>query len=52
MSISSLLLGIWLILVGADWLNWISVSKTVLGLLAFILGIVILVDTVHPLTTK
>lgn len=49
MSISNLLLALWLILVGATWLTWITVDNKVLGLLGFIVGLVILVDSFHPL---
>lgn len=50
MSISSLLLGLWLILVGATWLTWISVDTKTLGLLGFITGILVLIESWHPLT--
>lgn len=46
--IGNLLLAIWLILVGATWLTWISVDSKFLGLLGFITGIVILVAGVYP----
>lgn len=49
MSVASLLLAIWLILVGATWLTWLSIDPKALGLLAFITGIVWIVDSVHPI---
>ncbi len=49
MSISNLLLAIWLILVGATWLTWLSIDAKALGLLGVITGIVMLVDSVHPI---
>lgn len=49
MSIANLLLAIWLILVGATWLTWVSIDQKFLGLLGFIVGIVILVDAFHPI---
>lgn len=52
MNISTLLLAIWLILVGATWLTWISIDLKFLGLLGFIVGIVILVDSFHPLVVN
>lgn len=52
MSISTLLLGVWLILLGSDWLGWISVSIKFLGLWAFVTGVVILVDTFHPINIR
>jgi hypothetical protein len=47
-NIGLFLLGIWLILVGATWLTWISVDSKFLGLLGFIVGIIILVLGVYP----
>lgn len=49
MSISSILLGLWLILVGSTWLAWIDVSLKFLGLLAFITGILWLIEAYRPL---
>lgn len=49
MSLSSLLLGIWLILVGATWLTWLTVDAKFLGLWAFVTGIVWLIEGFHPL---
>lgn len=50
MSLSNLLLGIWLILVGVTWLTWITVDIKVLGLLGFITGLVVLFEGVHPVS--
>lgn len=52
MSISSILLGLWLILVGSTWLTWIDVSLKFLGLLAFITGILWLIEAYHPIVVK
>jgi hypothetical protein len=49
MSISALLLSVWLILVGATWLGWIAVDGKFLGLWAFVTGIVWLVEQFHPI---
>lgn len=49
MSISSLLLAIWMILVGVTWLGWISVDIKFLGLLGFITGILMLIEGFRPL---
>lgn len=49
MSLSSLMLGVWLILVGATWLTWLSIDLKFLGLFAFITGIVWLVEAYRPL---
>lgn len=52
MSISSLLLAVWLILVGVTWLTWVNIDIKFLGLLGFITGILILVEGVHPITVR
>lgn len=52
MSISNLLLAVWLVLVGATWLTWLSIDAKALGLLAVITGIVMLVDYVHPISVR
>lgn len=49
LSLSQLLLGVWLILVGITWLGWVAISTHFLGLWAFVSGIVVLVETAHPL---
>lgn len=52
MSIGSLFLAVWLILVGVSWLAWITVDVKFLGLLGFITGILFLVDSFHPIIIK
>lgn len=49
MSLSSLLLGVWLILVGATWLTRLSIDLKFLGLFAFITGIVWLLEAYRPI---
>lgn len=49
MTLSSLLLGIWLILVGTVWLTWLTIDSRFLGLWAFVTGIIWLVESVHPI---
>jgi uncharacterized membrane protein len=44
MNLPNLLTGIWFLLVGVVWLGWINIDIKILGLLAFIIGIVWLVD--------
>lgn len=44
MSIASLLTGLWLVLVGATWLTWLDISPKALGLLAFVAGIIWLIE--------
>lgn len=50
MSLSSILLGIWLILLGASWVGWIDVSLKFLGLMAFLTGIIWLIESFRPIT--
>lgn len=50
MTLSNLLLGIWFILVGITWLTWVAIDTRFLGLWAFVTGIVLLVESVHPVT--
>ncbi len=45
---SSLFLGIWLLLVGVDWLGWVTIDIKILGLLAFVTGIVWLIEGAYP----
>lgn len=49
---SILLLAVFLIVLGATWLTWISIAATTLGLFAFIVGIVLLVDYGRPYLSK
>jgi hypothetical protein len=44
MSLSTLLLAIWLILVGLTWLTWVNISIKFLGGLALVTGIVFLLE--------
>lgn len=44
MSVGSLLLALWLILVGVVWVGWISIDIKILGVLAFVTGIIWLVE--------
>lgn len=50
MSLSTILLGVFLILLGISWLGWVAISITFLGIWAFVTGIVILVDGFSPIT--
>lgn len=50
MSLSTLLLAVFLILWGVSTLGWIPVSAFILGLLAFITGVLILLESAHPIT--
>lgn len=50
MSLSQLLLAVWLILVGLVWLGWVTVSSKLLGGLALVTGILWLVEGYHPIT--
>lgn len=42
MSLANLLLAVLLILLGINWLGWVAVSATVLGILALVAGILFL----------
>lgn len=50
MSLTHLLTALWFLLLGITWLGWVSISITFLGGLAAIVGILWLVENVHPLT--
>lgn len=50
MSLGTLLLSIWLILLGLTWIAAITVSTKFLGFWALVTGIVLLVESYHPLT--
>jgi hypothetical protein len=52
MSIGAFLAGLWFILIGVDFLAWVNIDIKLIGLLAFIVGIIWLVDCFHPLTIK
>lgn len=49
MNLSSLLLGIWLVLVGIDRMDWADLSLKFLGVWAFVTGVVWLIEAYHPL---
>lgn len=49
MSLGSLLLAVFLILVGISWLGWVTISLTFLGVWAFVTGIVLLLESYHPI---
>lgn len=50
MSLSQLLLAVWLILLGITWLTWIAISTQFLGGLAFVTGIAWLLEGYRPIT--
>lgn len=50
MTLSTLLLGLWLILVGVTWIGWVPVSSLVLGAFALVTGVVILIDSLGSRT--
>jgi uncharacterized membrane protein HdeD (DUF308 family) len=49
MSLSQLLLAVWLVLVGITWLAWVAISTQFLGIWALVTGIVWLVEGVRPI---
>lgn len=46
--VSSLLLGVFLILVGVSWIGWVVIDVKILGLLAFVTGLLILIEGINP----
>lgn len=44
MSLSQLLLAVWLILVGLTWVGWAALSADFLGVLAIITGIIFVLE--------
>lgn len=50
MGLSTLFLAAFLILTGISLLGWVAVSATVLGVVALVAGILILVESYHPIT--
>lgn len=50
MYLSQLFLGIFLIILGAQWLGWIVLSLAFLGVFALVTGIIVLVDGYNPIT--
>lgn len=49
MSLSTLLLAVFLILFAISMLGWVAVSATVLGVVALVDGILFLVEAAHPI---
>lgn len=49
MSLGTILLAVWLILVGITWLTWVAITSAFLGGFALVTGIVLLVEGYHPL---
>jgi hypothetical protein len=50
MSLSTLLLAVFLILFGINAIGWVAISALALGIVAFVTGIVFLVEGYHPIT--
>jgi hypothetical protein len=50
MSLGSLLLAIWLVLVGLTWAAIVAISTKFLGFWALVTGIVLFVEGYHPIT--
>jgi hypothetical protein len=50
MNLATLLTAIWFILFGVNTLGWVGISVNLLGLLAFITGLVWLLESMHPIT--
>jgi hypothetical protein len=52
MSLTTILLAAFFILYAVSTLGWIPISATVLGVIALIVGILILVDAYHPILPR
>jgi hypothetical protein len=50
MNLGSLCLGLYLLLLGLNYLAILTVNNTLLGVLALIAGAAILLDSWHPIT--
>lgn len=50
MSLSGLLLGIWLILIGLTWAGIVVITSKFLGFWALVTGILWLIEGYHPIT--
>lgn len=50
MSLGTILLAIWLILLGITFLTWVNISYQFLGGFAAVVGIILLVEGYHPIT--
>lgn len=50
MTLSHILLAVFLILLGITWLGWVAISTTFLGVWALVTGILWLVEGYHPVT--
>lgn len=50
MSLGTLCLGLYLLLIGLVQVFSVSISATLLGVLALIAGALILIDSVHPIS--
>lgn len=49
MSISSLFLAVWLILVGVTWSAIYVIDVKFLGLFGLLTGVILLIDSFHPI---
>lgn len=50
MSLGSLALAIWLVLVGITWLGWVAISTKFLGGWAALTGLLLFLEAYHPIT--
>lgn len=48
MALGSLLLAVWLILVGLTWATIVAINSKFLGFWALVTGIILLVESYHP----
>jgi hypothetical protein len=52
MSLGTVLLGIWLVLVGLDWANLVVIGSGFLGFWALVTGVIWLVEIWHPFNLR
>lgn len=52
MSLTTLCLALFLILFAVSALGWIAVSGTFIGVVALVAGILILIDSYHPILPR
>lgn len=48
LTLSQLFLGALLILLGITWMGWVTIAPLFIGIMAFVTGILVLIDGVHP----
>lgn len=52
MSLGSLLLAVWLILVGLTWIGWVVLTIKFLGGWGLATGIILILEAYHPINIQ